>query len=325
MNKVRELNLPTIKPSQEAMNSGNHNKYNYESESWELEYESYRYLKDLDNISLTKRYQGILRNMRRLVSEERHIIPIKSYLSSWYWFRKEHHTRLEFFLRKHSLPEKPPMKFTEINKDETPEWPKRPNACDVLFRFGKESYMIPMLKEGKVRVSPASIYSDGIAGDPRTDNELKKTSFLPKSSIRLTTVNGVNLPVKGNLSRSISSSNYYVLCASCGYHPELFSDFKSDCCIVITDPNEFEDRIERAMNIKTPGWEFIAIPVQYYDPYELSLSGYLDPVLSKDFLYAYQMEYRFAWRSLDNSEAEEYIYLNLDSLEDIAYLYRLKD
>ena len=47
----------------------------------------------MDDDRLVKRYSEIARNMAALVSEDRYVIPIRSFLSAWYWYRKEHQTR----------------------------------------------------------------------------------------------------------------------------------------------------------------------------------------------------------------------------------------
>lgn len=321
MNRIPQVTLPTILPSPDAIRSGHQNIHDYESEFWEFQYESYRYLGDLDNETLIRRYKSILRNMRRLISSERSVIPIGSSLSSWYWLRKEHQTRLEFFIRELPLPEEPPAQLPENTKHGAPAWPHHPNACDVIFRFGKREYMQPLLKEGRIRVCPASRYLDGVAGDPRTDNELTKTAVLPKAYVRITTKTGQNIPLRSGVSRSVSSANYFVFCASCGYHPEMFSDFEADCCVVITDPRLFERRLEQAMASELPGWYFVALPVQYFDPHALAHRDYIDPVLSKDFAFAYQMEFRIAWVSLQGKAAQDCKNLRLGSLEDIAHAY----
>ena len=74
-------------------------KLNYEPELWEFEYEIYRYLQNISDLELTKRYEAICRNFEVLTTEERNNIPINITQSSWYWYRKEHQTRYEFYLR----------------------------------------------------------------------------------------------------------------------------------------------------------------------------------------------------------------------------------
>jgi len=97
--RVPSLVLPTTLPTRAAIRSWGDNLHNYEPEFWEFQYEVYRYLRGVAPLALADRYQTLIRNMRALIASERHVIPIQSFLSSWYWYRKEHQTRLEFAMR----------------------------------------------------------------------------------------------------------------------------------------------------------------------------------------------------------------------------------
>ena len=289
-------------------------------------YELDRYLEDVPTDALNRRYCSILHNMNRLLGAERHVIPIDSFLSTWYWLRKEHQTRLEFLMRKVQVPEEPPQELPDNSPEGAPAWPHHPNACDVIFRFGEERFMTPLLREGKTRVCPASEYSRGEVGDPRTDDELTKTAFVPRLSNRFITGDRQIASFSANARRQISSAGYYVICTSAGYHSGLFRDFDHyDCCIVITDCKKLEQRLQNAMAEQLPGWSLIAVPVDYFDPYAQHQDQLFDPVLSKDFRFAYQMEYRIAWWSPTGEPACGYKFLDLGSLEDIAFAHHRDD
>ncbi len=325
MNKVPELRLPTSYPSMNAIKSGKQNIHNYESEFWELEYEVYRYLSGLDEGSLNQRYQKLLFNLRRLISKERNIFPIQSFLSSWYWFKKEHQTRLEYYLRGKKPPQTHLSNIKWNTKDNAPAWPKSPNSCDVIFRYGEKQFIEPLLYNGQLRIYSASKYIEGSEDDARTDDELTKTIFLPKSLTRVTTIDGQEIPLRCDVSRSVTNKDYYVYCASCGYHTELFRDFNADCCIVIDQPGEFECRIRDAMKSIVPSWYFTAVPVEYFDPYKLGENERINTILSKDFQYAYQMEYRYSWFSTEGEVAQRYIDIDIGSIEKLARLYCLNE
>lgn len=109
MLQVPSLHLPESLPHSEAIHSFGNNLHSYEPVFWELQYKVCRYLERVPDGLLIERYKDILRNMRALISRERDIIPIQSFLSSWYWFCKEHQTRLEFSLREVSLPVASPL------------------------------------------------------------------------------------------------------------------------------------------------------------------------------------------------------------------------
>jgi len=73
---IERLQLPNRLPDPRAMASWKENETSYDPQFWELEYVSRRYLGRVDECSLRARYDGIARNMRELVSEDRHVIPI---------------------------------------------------------------------------------------------------------------------------------------------------------------------------------------------------------------------------------------------------------
>src|SRR4051794_23095922 len=96
---IQVLPLPSTLPSPEAIKSWGQNEVFYEADFWMLEYHSHRYLGRVNDSSLIARYDAIVRNMLSIIADERHVITIHSFLSSWYWYRKEYQTRLEFALR----------------------------------------------------------------------------------------------------------------------------------------------------------------------------------------------------------------------------------
>jgi hypothetical protein len=185
--RIPNLKLPETLPSEQAICSFGDNKYSYEPEFWELQYQVYRYLERVSDAVLAGRYKDILNNMRALISRDRDVIPIKSFLSSWYWFRKEHQTRYEYALRGVQQPIPPPYEVVFDNKAErAPIRPKHVNAGDVLFRYdrkqGSESCHIEaMLQNGIVRIRPASDFKEMKLDSARQDEELSKKHIFPES------------------------------------------------------------------------------------------------------------------------------------------------
>jgi hypothetical protein len=320
--RIQSFQLPSRLPDKRILNSSEHKEVHYDPEFWEFEYLIDRYLENINDTLLTQRYEAIARNFSRLVGEDRHTISIFSFLSSWYWYRKEHQTRLEFDLRNLSLPVVK-FKSSSIEKDcELPALPKYPNSGDVIFRFGSSKYMEPMIERGEIRIGHASQYKQGQIDDPRTDDELNKHAFISGNNCRIITESGIQISPIGDVKRTISAQDYFVICSACGYHPELFNDFSADCCIVIHDPEEFASRIDLAFRHKfDESWLFHHNPVEYFDPYEMHRNGLFDAVMCKDFSYAYQMEYRFVWLSTKKQPAEGYHHLDVGSLKDIASLH----
>lgn len=133
MQILDSLKLPDELPTEEALRSWGQNIHDYEPEFWELQYDNYRYLKNINHEQLFERYRNIRRNFLVLTGKIRNVIPINSFLSSWYWYKKEHQTRYEFFLRNLPMQVPPPQPRDTIPiKYRT----KGPNSCNILFRYG---------------------------------------------------------------------------------------------------------------------------------------------------------------------------------------------
>jgi hypothetical protein len=317
MQKIPSLFLPKIFPSDEAIKSFRDNRHGYEPEFWEFFYEINRYLEHVRIEELRERYFIIRKNLNCLSSEDRHIIPRQSFLSSWYWFLKEHQTRYEFYLRNEdidcSLPVAPICKeyaHASIR-------PRSPNAGDVLYRYSKPEYIDSFLREGKIRIQAASQFVEFEGDKAREDDELNKYVLTPGGQIRVTTQDGKAIPVIGNAKRTVSAPNYYIFCTSCDWDPDLKVEF-GGACAVIKNPTEFSIRLNRAANKIFDGWYFHHNPVEYYDPYDTDFNRWIDSSTCKDFRFAYQREYRFLWMHMEGVEAIGYIDLALGCLNDIA-------
>lgn len=319
MQKIQSLELPERLPTLGALKSCGQNAHDYEPEFWEFQYDLYRYLENIANDKLDERYRDIHRNFCILVQPERHIIPLDSGLSSWYWYRKEHQTRYEFFLRKLPLPL--PLPYPRGNFI-APIRSKGPNSCDIILRYGDSRFMKLFVKSGEIRISPASVYNDGQVSDPRTDDELKIHRYFAGHHTRVTNKEGKEIPIIGDLHETYSiPMNYYTLCMSTDFEPYIFKEFVYDSCVIIKDPDQFATRLEASTKIHLPNWYFHHNPVEYFDPYEPYRNQCLDPVMCKDFRFAYQMEYRFIWHPQDQGSAKDYIVVCIGSLEDICELY----
>ena len=224
---------------------------------------------------------------------------------------------MEFALRKLELPFSPPNNLTPavgplVQHTSMTEKP-------TLFRYGKSKYMEPLIESGELRLGPASFYLEGTIGNPRTDDELTRTSYLYGKQTRITSQSGINIPVIGDVKCTVSAGNYYVLCMSQTSNQGLFDDFACDACVVINDIEEFANRIK---NVLPAHWVLGHGPVEYFDPYEIGLES-LDPLLSKDFSFAYQMEYRFICCPNERIDAKKFCHLKIGNLSDLAtMIYR---
>lgn len=316
--RVHSLDLPENLPHPEAIRSFGDNPHSYEPEFWEFDYQVYRYLGRVTDGLLIERYKDILRNMKALISHDRDVIPIQSFLSSWYWFRKEHQTRLEFSLRDVPLPVASPDGLVFNNESiGAPVRPKHPNAGNILFRYDKRLYIEKAL-EGQIRIRPASDFQHMENDRARQDEECSKTAFLAGAYTRIITHDGRDIPILGDVKKTVSMPNYYMFCMTCDWDPGLFTDFEADTCLVITDTEVFARRIEIAGAPHLPGWYFHHNPVQYFDPYDRKRNEYFDAGMSKDFRFAYQREYRFLWFPQNDDLPNGAKFLELGNLGDLA-------
>jgi hypothetical protein len=322
MLQVRSLLLPKNFPTDKAIKSFGQNIHNYEPEFWEFQYENYRYLKNISDQKLIKRYEDLCRNFTVFSDNDRDKIPINSYQSSWYWYRKEHQTRYEFFLRKLSLPE-PPKPRSVIKK---PYRNEKPVSHDILYRYGYNKSITSLFEFGYTKIKPASVYKDGISSDPRTDDEKNKERWFVGDHSKITTLNGDEIKTIGDVKSNNSACDYYVLCLSYDFEPLMFEEFGYDSCLIIKNPEEFAFRLEAEFKKHFPGWYFHHNPIHYFDPFEHQKNEYFSPTMSKDFSFAYQMEYRFLLDPLKPTEEIKSLSefeIQLGSLSDICELYRV--
>jgi hypothetical protein len=320
LQKLDSLVLPNKLPTDKAIKSWDQNIHDYEPEFWEFQYEIYRYLKNISESELIDRYKNICRNFVVLTGNERNVIPINCFLSSWYWYRKEHQTRYEFYLR--DIKPSAPMPHPRVLL-QAPVRPQSPNSCEILFRYGHIEFMSKFVKRGEFRIRPASSQKDGIT-TAQTDDELIKSKWLVGDHTKITTREGKCIPIIGDFKKSVSAqTDYYMLSMSCDFEPMIFEEFKYDSCVIIKDPEKFVERIEQKTKGILSEWDFHHNPIEYFDPHEPTKNQYFSPTMCKDFVYAYQMEYRFLWDPLGNGAVTGDIDLDLGSLEDICELYIL--
>lgn len=228
---------------------------------------------------------------------------------------------MEFLLRGTSVPVDPPVGILDNAPVAAPARPRHPNAADVLFRYGPSQRMQAMVEGGSIRIGPASFYRDLERDVARADEELAKNSFMPGAYTRITAREGKEIPIIGDVRRTVSAPDYFVLCMSCDWDPTLFDDFRADSCVIVRDPEAFAQRLELVGKLILDGWNFHHTPVEYFDPYEMPRHQYFDASMCKDFRFAYQREYRFIWMHTDGREADGFRFLELGPLDGIAELH----
>ena len=317
--RIERLALPKNFPTSKAMKSWGQNEHYYHPDMWDLEYRSYRYLRRMTDRDLRDRYVALVRNLCSYTGPERDVIPLSSYQSSWYWFRKEYQTRLEFALRGTEPPR--PSYELQSNSVQGPAHPNVPNGTEIIFRYGRRDYMRRMVKQGAIRFSPAETYENNENNVARRDDELQKHSYMPGHHTTITRASGQRLKVIGDIRRTITGSHYHLVCFSRVWNIELFADFDADTCVVVTDPAKFEKRLEAAGRVVFPGWYFHSCPVQYFDPYELKENEFSDSAMSKDFRFAYQNEYRILWSQMTAAPVDGFQFVDIGSAHDLMTMY----
>lgn len=116
-----------------------------------------------------------------------------------------------------------------------------------------------------------------------------------------------NLTVGGTLNgdftflNEINSDLVFVFCTSEIFDKALFHVFEADCCIEISDSDEFSRRIQRkvmSMASTNKSIGLLRAPAKYYDPgksAEFDIKSPSNIAFAKDNCYAHQKEFRFAF------------------------------
>jgi hypothetical protein len=177
----------------------------------------------------------------------------------------------------------------------------------MLFRFSRADYNAEFIKTGRVRLSPASHYNDAQKSNAVRDDELQLDWY--DSALQL---------------QSARVADYYAFCISSEYDYRLYSDFKSDSCVAIREPEAFVSRMRYAIAAhKVAGRApriaaLYTCPVIYVDPFLLSPVTEVSEVhFCKHFRYAYQTEFRLVLVPVCSGELQPF-FLQLGFLEDIA-------
>jgi len=311
---VPALNLPQNMPTKKAIRSD----VQYLPEMWELEYAGYEYLASHSDASLYERHKALTKNMMALTSPDRDIVPIESFLSSWYWFRKEHQTRCEIAKRNLPAPDAVkdiPLEFPTNNQ--THIRPTSPNACNVLYRFTEPKYAEALLMRGSLYLKCASEMEKHEGHNARYDIETKKSRYTLGKHTKILTEDGKALPIIGDVTHTRSLPDYYLYCVSADYDRALLHEF-GGACVIIKDPQEFSRRLQAWGRKQLVGWEFYDLPVEYYDPYEPIKDQRIDTGFSKRIEFAYQREFRFIFFNPDGTAATALSPIEIGSIEDIA-------
>src|SRR5713226_9388802 len=219
-----------------------------------------------------------------------------------------------------------------------PTWPEAPRAvCAVagrqfepgkcLFKFGKQEHLRCALEQGRIRIAPASSYSDPSLNYAVHDDEMRFTVYIPAKDAWIQKIDertlkpiGERIEVLGNMSFTHTApTDYYVYCLSGLFDFRSFDDFEADSCLVVKKPKDFIDRLLLAGFSKLPNWFARVDVVDYLDPLRTK-HGSVRAFFTKHFRYSYQRELRIVWVPERRQEGLEPIFVAVGPLHDVAEL-----
>lgn len=199
-------------------------------------------------------------------------------------------------------------------------------AAPFLVKYGNRQFLEPMLREGSIRICPASYYNDPDHNAAVRDDEITRLFCIPTWRERLdggthTEIQGHRIPYDDDdivLPLVVPDYFLYSLCDQIYYR--MPTDFGADAAIVIRDPIRFKQRVISAFLARFPDCEALEGPVTYYDPY-LDYTKFRVPEMAKHFGYAYQREVRICFRpKRRTAQPMEPVFLEIGSMEDYADL-----
>lgn len=200
----------------------------------------------------------------------------------------------------------------------------QPPAGPILVKYGQKQFLEPMFKKGELRIANAGIYNDSNFLNAVRDDETSRTFFIPTYKERLDNCDSVkiqNNTVKfgdDDLVLPLVFNDYYIFSLCNAIHYRMATDFDADAAIVIKDPTLFRRRIISRFLANHPGWAVMQGKVTYYDPYR-DYSKFKVPEMAKHFGYAYQKEFRIAFRPRRPIAAPlEPVFLTIGSMQDYA-------
>ena len=171
----------------------------------------------------------------------------------------------------------------------------------ILVKYGKREFLEPMLHTGELRIANATLYNQAAHNEAIRDDETSRTFYIPTYKERLAGQTSIDFQGHrvefddDDIELPVVFDDYYLLSLCEHIHYRMPSDFDADAAIVIREPKLFQSRLTNAFLGRFPGWLRAAGPVTYYDPYR-DFSKVQIPEMAKHFGYAYQKEFRIAFR-----------------------------
>lgn len=178
----------------------------------------------------------------------------------------------------------------------------QPPQSPFLVKYGRREFLEPMLGEGRIRICPASYYSNDTHNAAVRDDEISRVFCFPTYEERLKGLDSVpiqnfRIPIEDDdIVLPVETNDYYLLSLCNDIYYRMPTDFDADAALIIRDPERFVQRVISAFLLLRPGWEPLFGPVTYYDPYR-DYTAWKRPEMAKPFGYSYQREFRIAFKA----------------------------
>lgn len=302
-------------------------------EVWRQEYRNHRYMEYLTREELIERTKDVLANMSTLTEKGQLGLHGLDDVGK-YWMIVWTHVLEEFVLRYGPYPNG----FTDGSLNDAPTvnptFPVPPSAKtsidgiggikpNQLYKYGQYEYLIKMIKQGRIRIAPASYYSDPSLNKAIRDDELSINVQKRSDHISIKTIKGEKIPTFGSVTYKLSSNtNYFVHCFAAGYTYREFDDFSANACVVISEPRLLFKKMMNAAKKVLPEYDGFASQVKYIDPLNCEPKS-VDIFFAKHFKYSYQNEVRVIWlpkKPIDNLEP---FFIEIGSMEKYAKIIRI--
>ncbi|MGJ5621022.1 hypothetical protein [Sulfitobacter sp. MF3-043] len=202
------------------------------------------------------------------------------------------------------------------------DMPKRLN--NSIVKFSRREFLEPMLKEGRLRLAPASYYARGSHLKSVRDLETEKKIRIPAVREALagqTHVNyeGKNLPIEGGaITLPIVVPDYFLFSSCLDLDQRMPTDFEADAALIIRDAEFFARKVKKAFKKEFGQANVYHGPVSYFDPFRWRPNGPLLPEMMKHFAFSYQKEHRIVLRPIGDALEAEPKFLSIGSMEDYA-------
>jgi hypothetical protein len=293
------------------------------------DYSRNRYLLDLTDDQLGRRVEDIAGNLY-IIDDEGRISPDSSNPRFRYWSARLTEVQREMAHRHGPYPAgwrrgmvdlmnmPPSLKSSGLRACKLR--PASPLPAQYLAKYGRRAHLELALREGRLRIAPASSYKDpSLNSAVRDDEVIADIAYDPYAPFNDAPPGTVLLPAGRVPARIELNTNFYAHCLSSSLSKRPLLDFEADACLIIRDPSAFLTRVEAVIQDRLPGWRSLAGHVEYYDPLQVNPREIQLP-MSKHFRFAYQEEVRLASIPPAPVKELEPIFITVGSLEDVAEL-----